>query len=161
MDLFPSGASTARRLARVDVLAALAFPAEECRAAAAQGWSGPGYHCEVLHESRDFWESRAEELVEAAEREVEDARAALAAVLTARWGPARAVDLWPYVGSDRSDPGYRAPEPLSLLSGLCAGLEVWRPPGTGRWVGLAVGQADPEFPVQLLAAVGEAELPGA
>ncbi|MFI8103040.1 hypothetical protein [Streptomyces sp. NPDC086023] len=70
------------------------------------------------------------------------------------------MDLRPYLGFDHPDPEYRAPEPLALLSGLAGGMEVWRPPGTERWLALAVGQADPEFPVQLLAAVGEAELPG-
>ncbi|MFJ7156992.1 hypothetical protein ACIQUQ_18840 [Streptomyces sp. NPDC101118] len=156
----PPVPSAAHQLSRLDELAALPFPAEERRSAASHGWSGPGYHFEVLRESRDFWESRAEELVEAAESEIEAARAALAAVLTARWGPARTVELWPYLGSGHPDPGYQAPEPLSLLAGLAAGMEVWRPPGTERWVALAVGQADPEFPVHLLAAIGHGPLPG-
>ncbi|WP_431961708.1 hypothetical protein [Actinacidiphila sp. bgisy160] len=109
----------------------------------------------MLQESQDFWEDRGEEIVEAAERDIEDARLALDAALTDRWGEPEVVDLWPYLGLDDAGPDVVAPEPMSFLCGVAGSVRVWRLPSTGRWLGLAVGQADPEWPVQLLAAVGE------
>ncbi|CAG7638509.1 hypothetical protein SBRY_30235 [Actinacidiphila bryophytorum] len=38
---------------------------------------------------------------------------------------------------------------------MAAGMQMWRLPDGRRWVGLTVGQADPEWQFQLLAAVGE------
>jgi hypothetical protein len=35
-------------------------------------------------------------------------------------------------------------------------MQMWRLPNSERWIGLAIGQADPEWQFQLLAAVGEA-----
>lgn len=35
---------------------------------------------------------------------------------------------------------------------------LWRPPESGRWIAFTVGQQDPELPIELLAAVGEAPL---
>ncbi|GAA4128539.1 hypothetical protein GCM10022416_04320 [Actinomadura keratinilytica] len=43
--------------------------------------------------------------------------------------------------------------------GLSGKMLVWQRPDAGRWLALAVGQADPEFPIQLLAAVGEVPIP--
>ncbi|MFD9499722.1 hypothetical protein [Streptomyces sp. NPDC060035] len=92
-------------------------------------------------------------------------------MLTDRWGEPETVDLWPYL-----DMGGPAPEPMGQLCNLAGSMQVWRlPPGgrkserngerqggrSERWLGLTVGQADPEFPIWLLAAVGEAgTLPG-
>ncbi|MFF2747451.1 hypothetical protein ACFVVA_18115 [Kitasatospora sp. NPDC058048] len=109
----------------------------------------------MLRESRDFWDDRSEETVEAAERELEADLLALAAVLADRWGDPATVDLWPYLGFDDPDPASAAPEPLGFLCNVAATMRVWWPPSGGRWLALAVGQADPEFPFELLAAVGE------
>lgn len=45
---------------------------------------------------------------------------------------------------------------MGFLCGVAGEVRVWRLRGAGRWVGLAIGQADPEWPLQLLVAVGEA-----
>lgn len=38
-------------------------------------------------------------------------------------------------------------------------MQMWRRTGAGRWVGVAFGQADREFPMVLYAAVGTVPLP--
>ncbi|MFB9904183.1 hypothetical protein [Allokutzneria oryzae] len=106
----------------------------------------------VLQESRDFWDDRDEEVVAAAQAEIDAAHDALAAELTARWGNPTTVRLSPYLDEDD------APEPMLELSQLSGSALVW-PRGAGHWVALAVGQADAEFPIQLLAAAGTAALP--
>jgi hypothetical protein len=35
-------------------------------------------------------------------------------------------------------------------------MQVWRLSGGDRWLGLAIGQADRELPIWLIAAVGDA-----
>ncbi|SDM36133.1 hypothetical protein [Allokutzneria albata] len=106
----------------------------------------------VLQETRDFWDDRAAEVVEAAQTEIDAAHDALAAELTARWGDPTKVELWPYLEDDD------AQDPMLELSQLSGSMLVWHR-GAGGWVALAVGQADAEFPIQLLAAAGTAELP--
>ncbi|WP_030770756.1 hypothetical protein [Streptomyces sp. NRRL F-2664] len=135
----------------VESLHVMPFPQHEEKTA--DRWSGPGYHVAVLAESRDFWEDRSSEVVEEAEEGIEADRVGLAALLTERWGAPREVDLWPRSG--HPDPHFRAPEPMNLLCGLAGSMQVWRPPASDRWIALAVGQADPEFPLHLLAAFGE------
>ena len=112
----------------------------------------PGEGVRVLQESRDFWDDRDEEVVAAAEAEIEAAHQALAAELTALWGEPRRVDLWPYLEDDD------AQDPMLHLSQLSGSMLVWHR-GTGDWVALAIGQEDPEFPIQLLAAAGTEPLP--
>lgn len=148
-----------RMLSVVDRLSVLPFPESESKPRATSEWGGPGYHLAVLRESQDFWEDRGEEVVEAAEREMEADLAALSDVLTARWGTPKPLDLAPYLSVDHPDPEFCAPEPLCLLSGVAGSLLVWRPPASGRWVGLSIGQADPEWPLQLLAASSDVSLP--
>ncbi|SDG67090.1 hypothetical protein SAMN05421505_106203 [Sinosporangium album] len=114
--------------------------------------SGQRHHMCVLKAGRDFWDDRGEDVVEAAEEEIAAAFETLATALTLRWGRPEVVDLWPYVESEIA-----APELISELCQLSGKMSVWHP-GAGRWVALAVGQADPEFPIQLLAAVGETSL---
>lgn len=144
------------RLAIIDHLLTCPFPSEEERVApAGKGWegyrsSGPRSHLCFLKASRDFWDDRSEDVVEAAEGEIAAAFEALTAVLTSRWGRPEAVDLWPDLRGERSP----VPEPINELIGYSSRMSVWYP-GTGRWVALAVGQADPEFPILLLAAIGE------
>ncbi|GAA2376371.1 hypothetical protein GCM10010404_35250 [Nonomuraea africana] len=98
----------------------------------------------VLQAGQDFWDDRREEVVEAAEEEIDAALQALVAALTARWGEPE-----PY--ADGEGP---ASEPMNELCRLSGEMLAWRRWVAGRWVGLAVGQADREFPIVLLAAVG-------
>lgn len=144
------------QLSVIDSLSSLPFSEEEGRVGADSHWGGPGFHLAVLRESRDFWEDRSTEIVEAAERELEANLAALAFILTERWGASEAVDLWPYLGLDEPDPDVTTREPLSFLCGVAGSMQMWRLPNSERWVGLAIGQADAEWQFQLLAAVGEA-----
>ncbi|MFI2783724.1 hypothetical protein [Streptomyces sp. ALB3] len=120
---------------------------------------GPGRHPLVLMASRDFWDDRSRELVEPAQLEIEAESSALAGALSERWGEPESVGLRPYL--ERDEGVDAAPEPVRRLSNLAGSMQVWRAPGASRRLGLAVGQADPQFPVRLLAAVGEtATLPG-
>ncbi|MDA2813832.1 hypothetical protein O4J56_24515 [Nocardiopsis sp. RSe5-2] len=154
----------------VDDLLALPFPREQEREGDRRG--GPGYHVHVLRASEDFWEDRGEEVVEAAEKEIDTAFQALVEALTTRWGEPERVDLTPYLHREPVerpfiDPfGLRTPraegpvpEPISELCMLASTMLLWRPPESGRWVCLAVGQNDREFPIELLAAVGDAPIP--
>jgi hypothetical protein len=143
-------------LSIIDNLSSLPFPEVEGRPGPDGQWGGPGFHLAVLRESRDFWEDRSTEIVEAAEQELEANLAALAAILTKRWGAPEAVDLWPYLGLDDPDPDVTTREPLSFLCSVAGTMQVWRLPNSEQWLGLAIGQADPEWQFQLLAAVGEA-----
>jgi hypothetical protein len=52
----------------VDDLLALPFPREDTWAG--DRHSGPGFHVRVLHAGQDFWDDRGEEIVEAAEEEI-------------------------------------------------------------------------------------------
>lgn len=115
---------------------------------------GPDHHLYVLQASRDFWEDRGEEVVEAAQEEIDAAHRALTEELTGHWGKPETVDLWPWLPSVLHE-AEAVPEPIGTLCELSGEMQVWRRPETGRWVALAVGQADPEFPIELLAAVGE------
>ncbi|MFB7618811.1 hypothetical protein [Kitasatospora sp. NPDC056181] len=144
------------QLSIIENLIDLPFPRQDENPGREGGWSGPGYHLAVLRESQDFWDDRSEEVVEAAEQELEVDLVVLTATLTGRWGSPTSVDLWPYLGFDHPDPDYTAPEPLVFLSNVAGSMQVWQRPSTGRWFALTIGQADPEFPFQLLAAVGEA-----
>ncbi|MET9952521.1 hypothetical protein ABZ135_13385 [Streptomyces sp. NPDC006339] len=143
------------QLSVLDRLSVLPFPPEESRPGASGQWGGPGFHLAVLRESQDFWEDRSTEIVDAAEAELDADFAALTAVLTERWGAPETVDLWPPDPEQDPDPGVAAREPLGFLSGVAGSVRVWRLPESARWVGLALGQADPEWPIQLLAAIGE------
>ncbi|MGW6500123.1 hypothetical protein [Nonomuraea angiospora] len=150
--------TTEDRLSTVDDLLARPFPSEEERTVPARGtWeghhsSGRRHHMCVLKASRDFWDDRSEDVVEAAEEEIAAAFEALATALTSRWGGPEVVDLRPYLENE-----IPAPEPIGELCQLSGEMFVWHP-GAGRWVALAVGQADSEFPILLLAAVGERSL---
>ncbi|MFF5212936.1 hypothetical protein [Streptosporangium sp. NPDC000396] len=152
--------TTEDRLAIVDDLLVLPFPAMDTRESPRkdtwQGYrsSGPGYHVYVLQASQDFWDDRGEEIVEAAEQEIDATLQVLVTALTTRWGAPETIDLWPYLESEGP-----APEPMITLCQLSGEMLVWRRPEAGRWVALAVGQADREFPIVLLAAVGETPIP--
>lgn len=141
---------TQDRLAIVDSLLALPFPQTNTHEGRRR--SGPGYHVYGVRASRDFWDDRGEKAVEAAEEEIDAAFHVLATALTARWGEPHRVDLEPYLWSEDE-----APEPMNQLSQLSGDMFVWRSPGAGRWVALAVGQGDREFPVELVLAIGEVD----
>lgn len=136
------------RLAIIDDLLALPFPTKDIREGCRS--SGPGFHVYVVQASQDFWDDRGVEIVEMAQVEIDNSFEALATALTARWGEPHTVDLEPYLwGEDR------ALEPMNRLCQLSSEMFVWQPQGADRWVGLAVGQGDPELPIELLLAVGE------
>ncbi|MFH7598045.1 hypothetical protein WDV06_23530 [Streptomyces racemochromogenes] len=158
--LNPSADQANDHLSILDDVILRPFPDKEGRPDANGQWGGPGFHLAVLRESQDFWEDRSTEIVDAAEGELAADLAALAVVLTARWGAPQTIDLRPYLGLD--DPGYpgnEAPEPLSYLSNVAMDMQVWRVPSAGRWLGLTIGQGDRELPFELLAAVGESSAP--
>src|SRR5262249_32791232 len=91
----------------------------------------------------------------AAEGELGSDLAALVTVLAGRWGSPTMVDLWPYLELD--DPDIEVPpEPLGSLCMLAVSMQMWQVPSPRRWLRLTIGQLDREFPLELLAAVGEA-----
>ncbi|MET8854589.1 hypothetical protein [Streptomyces sp. NPDC004579] len=149
--------STDQQLSIIDTLIAQPFPEGKGHTRSENGWGGPGFHIAILRETQDFWEDRSPEVVEPAEQELEVDLTSLTGILTERWGDPATVDLGRYLGLD--DPDYPntepAPEPLLSLCGYAANLLVWRIPSTGRWLGLTIGQGDPELPIQLFAAVGQ------
>ncbi|MGW1541336.1 hypothetical protein ACWCPM_14055 [Streptomyces sp. NPDC002309] len=152
-----SAGSTEEQLSIIDALIALPFPEQEGQSETQHGRSGAGYHIAALRRSRDFWDVPDLETVTAAEVELEADLTALVTVLAGRWGSPTVVDLWPYLGLDNPDcPDIEAPEPLVSLCNLAGSMQMWQVPSTGRWLGLIVGQGDREFPIELLAAVGEA-----
>lgn len=148
-------------LAALDRLTALPFPAGEQPPPWRGIWGDPMYLMAVLHESRDFWEDRSEEVVEAAYQELEAAFDALTAELTARWGAPRTVDLWPDpgVGEGGPDADGAFPEPFESLRLVASHVQVWGIPASGRSLILTIGQADAEFPLQLLVAVSTEPTP--
>ncbi|MEV6105140.1 hypothetical protein AB0M28_10550 [Streptomyces sp. NPDC051940] len=150
-DLPPADVAT--RIALVDRALTLPFPDGDDH----QGvrWSGPGHHLLTLHRTRDFWEPDGPDDRELAEEEIEEVRAAVTAAVTDRWGLPVDVDLFPYLGCDWDlQPPEHVPEPVAQLCNQAGSMRLWQPPGTDRWLGLAVGQADTEFPLELLAAIG-------
>ncbi|MEV2245187.1 hypothetical protein [Streptomyces sp. NPDC049970] len=168
--------STESRLALIDEVLTLPYPVTEESEDNGVRDSGPAHHLLILLASRDFWDDRSPEIVEPAEQEIEAEFSVLATALSERWGEPETVELWPYLAEDLvaedlpdrdgdgdgdgRGPG-PVPEPMGRLCSLAGSMQVWRVPGGTRWLGLAVGQADPEFPIWLLAAVGEvATLPG-
>ncbi|MEU8800463.1 hypothetical protein [Spirillospora sp. NPDC048819] len=140
------------RLDIVDGLLVLPFPAEDT--VEGDRSSGPGYHLCALQASRDFWDDDGAEVIEAAAEEIDTALQALVAALTARWGGPEPIDLGPYLWGESE-----VPEPVNRLCQLSGEMLVWRRPDAGRWVALCVGQGDREFPIELLAAVGETPVP--
>ncbi|MCX5411653.1 hypothetical protein [Streptomyces sp. NBC_00059] len=146
-------ATTEARLALIDSVLALPFPAGDESEDSGAHSSGPGHHLLILRASQDFWDDRSPEVVEPAEQEIEAEFSVLATALSERWGEPETVDLWPYLEGDEGDEA--PPEPMGQLCNLAGSMQAWRVPGSTRWLGLAVGQADPEFPIWLLAAVGE------
>nr|WP_303260735.1 hypothetical protein [Streptomyces sp. SNU607] len=119
--------TTADRLARIDEVLTLPFPAGEESEDSGARSSGPGHHLLILRASQDFWDDRSPEVVEPAEQEIEVEFSALATALTERWGEPETVDLWPFL--DRDDDAGVAPEPIGQLCNLAGSMQVWRVPG--------------------------------
>ncbi|WP_086822706.1 hypothetical protein [Allokutzneria sp. NRRL B-24872] len=111
----------------------------------------PGEEPLVLQESQDFWDDRSDGVVEFAQEEIEAAHQELAAALTQRWGAPRRIDLAPYLEDEDAE------EPMGQLSQLCGDMLVWQ--READWLALSIGQADAEFPIQLLAAAGTTTFP--
>jgi hypothetical protein len=131
-------------LAAVEALVARPFPAVP-RVVGGDS-SGPSHHLVVLRASRDSPQA-------AARRAFQAELDSLATLLTARWGSSSTVSLAPYLEADGP-----VAEPFETLRNLAGSVHVWRPPGSGRWLGLALGQADWRLPLELLAAVGVDDL---
>ncbi|MEU2235643.1 hypothetical protein [Streptomyces vietnamensis] len=144
--------TTAQHLATVDSLRTRAFPTRPERSGPVD--SGPGYHVGELATSEDFWEDDGFRSVLVLEQYEAD-RDALAALLTARWGPPEELSLWPVL--ERVNDGEEIPEPWSTLSCHAPHLWLWRV--DGRWTGLGISQWDKELPFQLLAVVTEVDPP--
>lgn len=147
-------AGVAEHLTAVDELLTLPFPEEDYRDG--DGFGGPGHRVLVLAETRDFWDDPPPEVVEAAEAEIEAQHDALASELSARWGPPEKVELWRYLSASIEE-DFSPPEPIISLCQSAGSMLVWRPPGTGRWLGLTIGQNDTEFPLELSAATSDLE----
>ncbi|WP_435971295.1 hypothetical protein [Streptomyces sp. Qhu_M48] len=134
--------TTAHRLATIDLLRTRGFG------------GGPEFHLAELDTSEDFWEDDGTRrpLVE---DQYEAERDGLGALLTARWGEPRVLDLGPVL--ERSMEGESIPEPWSTLSCHTPDLRLWR--ADGLWIGLGVSQWDKELPFQLLAVLTPVEPP--
>ncbi|MEU6971957.1 hypothetical protein AB0A71_30330 [Kitasatospora aureofaciens] len=143
--------TTEEYLSTIDALAVRPFP--EVTYADASGGDGPEHHVRELQVSRDFWDDDGQAWGEA-EADLQACLGDLAARLTTRWGHAFVVDLGPYLSAGYE--GEPVPEPLDYLSQQVVSMQVWPLPDRGRWLALAIGQADKELPLILFAAVGRA-----
>lgn len=144
----------AHHLAVIDQLCAREFPAAPVRTDV--GESGPGYCTAELQTSGAFWEDDGTEREET-EAQYEFDRDGLGERLTARWGPPQVFSLAGIL--ERVVAGEDIPEPWNGLSGHVPDLQLWQPPGVGRYVALGVSQWDKELPFQLLAVVTETDPP--
>ncbi|MFE5209325.1 hypothetical protein [Streptomyces sp. NPDC056600] len=144
--------TTDEYLATIEALAVQPFP--EVTYVESSGGGGPGHHVRELQVSRDFWDDDDGQAWVEAEAELKACLDDLAARLTARWGHAFVVDLGPYLIAGCE--GEPVPEPLDYLSQEVVSMQVWPLPDRGRWLALAIGQADKELPLILYAAVGRA-----
>ncbi|MFG2430757.1 hypothetical protein [Streptomyces sp. NPDC048590] len=139
-------------LSTIDALAVQPFPEEAY--ADFSGNGGPAHRVRDLQVSRDFWDDDDGLAWVEAEADMRACLDALAARLTTRWGKAFFVDLGPYLIAGCE--GEIVPEPLDFLSQQVVSMQVWPLPDSGRWLALALGQADKELPLILFAAVGQA-----
>jgi hypothetical protein len=133
------------RLSLIEKMALAPFPTTE--AGNTPSASGPDFHLRALALSRDFWDDRSTDVVEAAWQGIDAQRREVAAVLTERWGPWEALDPQPY-----SETGVEPPSPFGHLYTSADDVYVWRRP-TERWSGLAIVQDDGELPFVLYAVV--------
>jgi len=144
----------ARCLDTVDLLCTRDFPREHGSTDAGPG--GPGYLVAALETSDDFWDddgTRREET----EEQYEADRDGLTERLTDRWGPPQHISLARTL--ERSMDGEDIPRPWAWLSQHVPDVQLWRHPGSARWVALGVSQWDRELPFELLALVTEIDPP--
>ncbi|MYX26946.1 hypothetical protein GTY75_09735 [Streptomyces sp. SID8381] len=144
----------AKALAEIDRLCAGPFPAEHTWTDT--GSAGPGHRTAALATGDDFWEDDGSRREEAADQ-YECYRDGLAERLTERWGPPQEFSL--YGVCVRTMEGEEVPEPWGSLSGHVPDVQLWRAPGTGRWIALGVSQHDKELPFQLLAVATDVDPP--
>ncbi|MBO1334325.1 hypothetical protein [Streptomyces sp. VRA16 Mangrove soil] len=144
--------TTEEYLSTIDSLAVQPFP-DATYVDASEG-GGPEHHVRELQVSQDFWDDDDGQAWAEAEAELRARLDDLAARLTDRWGSAFVVDLGPCLRA--SCEGEPVPEPLDYLSQQVVSMQVWSLPDSGRWLALALGQADKELPLILFAAVGRA-----
>jgi hypothetical protein len=144
--------TTDEYLSTIEALAVQPFP--EVTYVDSSGGGGPEHHVLELQVSRDFWDDDDGQAWVEAEAELQACLDDLAARLTTRWGHAFVVDLGPYLSAGCE--GKPVPEPLDYLSQQAVSMQVWPLPDRGRWLALAIGQADKELPLILFAAVGRA-----
>ncbi|GAB1334343.1 hypothetical protein ACE1SV_09330 [Streptomyces sp. E-15] len=137
-------------LALVDLLCAREFPA--AGVGTEHGESGPGYHIAALRTGEEFREDDGSGREEA-EEQFEADRDGLAERLGERWGRPQHFSLYSVL--DRAMAGEDIAEPWAGLSGHVPDVQVWRAPGTGRWVALGVSRWDEGMPFQLLGVVTE------
>ncbi|MFJ9871166.1 hypothetical protein [Streptomyces sp. NPDC101165] len=144
--------TTEEYISTIDAMVVQPFP--EVTYVDSSGEGGPEHHVRELQVSRDFWDEDDGQAWAKAEAELQACLNDLAARLTTRWGHAFVVDLGPYLSA--SCEGEPVPEPLDYLSQQVVSMQVWPLPDSGRWLALALGQADKELPLILFAAVGRA-----
>ncbi|MER7694981.1 hypothetical protein [Streptomyces sp. NPDC097610] len=143
---------TEEYLSTIDALVVQPFP--EVTYVDASGGGGPEHHVRELQVSRDFWDDDDGQAWVEAEADLQACLDDLAARLTARWGNAFVVDLGPYLSAGCE--GVPVPEPFDYLSQQVVSMQVWPLPDSGRWLALAIGQADKELPLILFATVCQA-----
>ncbi|MGH3432152.1 MAG: hypothetical protein ACRDQB_04880 [Thermocrispum sp.] len=148
--------TTGEYLSTIDALSVQPFP--EVTYADTSGGGGPEHHVHELQVSRDFWDDDDGQARVEAEAGLQACPDDLAADLTTRWGNASVVDLGPYLSAGCG--GEPVPGPLDHLSQQAVSMQVWSLPGSGRWLALAIGQADKEMPFILSAAAGQASALG-
>ncbi|MFH9353140.1 hypothetical protein [Kitasatospora sp. NPDC017646] len=144
--------TTEQYLSTIDALTVQPFP--EMTYVDASGGGGPEHHVRELRVSRDFWDDDDGQAWVTAEAELQACLEDLSARLTARWGNASVVDLGPCLSAGCE--GEPVPEPLDYPSQQAVSMQVWPLPDSGRWLALAIGQADKELPLILFAVVGRA-----
>ncbi|MFD5122677.1 hypothetical protein [Streptomyces sp. NPDC058385] len=143
--------TTEEYLSTIDALVVQPFP--EVTYVDPSGEGGLGHHVRELQVSRDFWDDDNGQAWVEAEADLRTCLDDLAARLTARWGSAYVVDLGPYLSTGCE--GELVPEPLDYLSQQVVTMQVWPLPDSGRWLALAIGQADKELPLILSVTLAE------
>ncbi|MFI0787069.1 hypothetical protein ACH4Q6_15915 [Streptomyces lydicus] len=139
------------QLTAIDALRLRDFPDRRGRSAPVE--SGPGFHIAGLRVSGEFWDADPAEVAEA-EEDFDAALTALVQALSLRWGRPALLDLTPAL--ERMAAGLPVRPPLDTLCGYVPRMHGWRV--RDRWVGVGVGQGGRELPLQLLVAVGEADV---
>lgn len=145
----------AQYLSIIDELIAQPFP--ETEADDDTGYGGPTYRVRGLRMSQDFWDDAYHKAWHEADADMRTYLDALVEALTSRWGAPLVVDVSSYLTAGYG--GLTVPEPIDRLSQMACEMQAWAVPGTGRWLGLTIGQHDTELPLELVAAVARTPVP--